>query len=143
MTPNTFKTFIERTTRSGPNSCWTWNGWLTTGYGVLRVNGRKMLAHRFSYEYFKQAKIPDGEQIDHLCRNRACVNPDHLESVTQYVNMMRGDGPAAQCKRRTSCLRGHPFDVKNTRLATSANGRTYRSCRECQRVRKLHKRLKE
>ena len=76
-------------------TCWEWQGSLRhgTGYGDFRVDTpRRELAHRWAYEHLR-AEIPDHLEIDHLCRNRACVNPWHLEPVTHRVNMQRGDWP--------------------------------------------------
>lgn len=80
--------------------CWEWIGGLTqTGYAKLKVNSKTRLGHRLVWELLV-GPIPDGLTLDHLCRNRACVNPDHLEPVSVAVNVMRGYGAAAQKKRQ-------------------------------------------
>lgn len=70
--------------------CWVWKGakWEETNYGQMRIGGKLIRAHRVSYLLFK-GEIPAGTEIDHLCRNKLCVNPDHLEAVTHQVNMQR------------------------------------------------------
>lgn len=99
------------------------------GYGLFRVGSRNLLAHRFSYEALV-GPIPDGLQIDHLCRIRACVAPDCLEPVTPRENTLRGNTSAAANAAKTHCLNGHPFDEQNTRI--DSHGK--RQCRECQRA---------
>lgn len=103
------------------------------GYGVLSINrtGGKILAHRWSYEHHK-GPIPDGLEVDHLCRNRRCVNPDHLEAVTHRINTLRGTAPTAVNAARTHCVNGHEFTTDNTYI-TPSRGR--RECRTCHRER--------
>jgi hypothetical protein len=109
-----------------PDGCWQWIGGLDRdGYGRYQRKG-VLLAHRASVILHGQ-KIPDGMQIDHLCRNRACVNPDHLEIVTARTNTARGLSPSAINARKRSCSKGHPFDERNTYWAPNGT----RSCREC------------
>lgn len=114
-----FLSKIEKT-KSG---CWLWNGHIskTTGYGR---NGPKS-AHRVSFEFFK-GKIPDGLQLDHLCRVRHCVNPDHLEPVSAKENVNRGIRPS-QLRNKKICDHGH-FD----QWITKKSG--YRYCGECARI---------
>lgn len=115
----------------GPGDCWTWTGGVNrakdfTGdaYGTMAVIGRqKVTAHRWSYEYHI-APIPEGLEIDHLCRNTLCVNPWHLEPVTRKVNAERTE-PA----RRTHCPRGHEYTAENTSRNSSGYGRVCRKCR--------------
>jgi HNH endonuclease len=108
--------------------CWVWKRSVTpSGYGHLRDSGRMQYAHRVYYER-SRGVIPAGLQLDHLCRNRRCVNPEHLEPVTGHENTLRGDTIAARRKAQTHCIRGHPFDEANT----IRRGRM-RACRECQR----------
>jgi len=76
------------------NGCWLWLGSLSSnGYGFIWHEGRNVRAHRFAYEYFNNTSIPKGKEVDHLCRNHACVNPDHLDVVTRRENIMRGINP--------------------------------------------------
>lgn len=103
----------------------------STGYGQV-ADGRKMrLAHRVAYELANGA-VPSGLQIDHLCRNRACVNPAHLEPVTQAENIRRGMCPAAVNARKTHCPREHPYNEANTYENAGK-----RRCRACDRIASL------
>src|SRR5688572_13326968 len=107
-----------------PDGCWQWTGsFMPNGYGRLIVKRHTVLAHRFAYELLV-GPIPAGLQIDHLCRNRACVNPAHLEPVTIKQNLLRSPiTNAARNAAKTRCLHGHEF--------TAANTYAYRGQRHC------------
>lgn len=110
-----------------PLGCWEWTGALSTkGYGRFNAGPALCQAHRYAYEALI-GPIPDGLELDHLCRNRICVNPDHLEPVTTAENLRRGAGGP-----RPRCLRGHAFSESNTYYRPD-NGR--RQCRACRRER--------
>lgn len=111
--------------------CWIWQCRVDRhGYGKIGINRTSKLAHRVSYETFV-GPIPEGLQLDHLCRVRACVNPAHLEPVTHRENGRRGTGFAARCARKTHCPRGHAYDEANTRISPQGS----RICRACMRLR--------
>lgn len=120
-------------------TCWSWLGGLNgTGYGVFaceprRENGRLSLvgAHRYAYQLLR-GEIPEGLHLDHLCRNPACVNPDHLEVVTPQINTLRGIGPSANNHQKIRCKEGHFFDQVNTWVDPKTG---HRYCRECSRRR--------
>lgn len=103
-------------------NCWTWTGTHSAaGYGTFVRDGRRQCyAHRYSYE-LHCGPIPADLQIDHLCRNRGCLNPAHLEAVTQQENIRRGERA-----NRTHCPRDHPYDDGNTRR--TSRGRWCRTC---------------
>lgn len=111
----------------GPN-CWNWTGTKSSfGYGIFSYRNTSLRAHRVSYELVI-GKIPDDLVIDHLCRNRLCVNPAHLEAVESEVNVDRGIGLTARNSRKSECSKGHPFDEINTYIRP---GTSWRSCRKC------------
>jgi hypothetical protein len=109
--------------------CWLWTAGRTgAGYGIFWLRGGNALAHRLSYQ-IANGSIPDGLHIDHLCRVRHCVNPEHMEPVTIGVNVLRGIGITAMNVRKTHCAHGHEFTPENT--FTMSNGG--RGCRACRR----------
>lgn len=114
-----------------PSGCWLWVGSRTTaGYGSFFFS-KQRYAHRFAYELCI-GKIPDGLELDHLCRIRCCVNPSHLEPVTTQENGRRGMAITARNARKTHCIHGHPFTPENTYRDRNRNSR---SCRTCHRER--------
>jgi len=139
--------FWAKVDRRSPNECWLWtavqNG---EGYGSFWVDGKKVLAHRWAYED-QVGPIPEGLQLDHVrargCRNRNCVNPAHVEPVTQVVNIRRGDSGrvnAARMRAKTHCPKGHSYSGEN--LYVGPGG--IRRCRECKRSsNRKHRKMKE
>jgi len=127
-----FWSFVKNT-----GNCWEWYGGKTSnGYGGFYLNGKSVRPHRFAYQLFN-GKIPDGLTIDHLCNNKICVNPKHLEAVKIGVNVLRGTrNPAAINARRQFCKRGHPFSEENTfRYSANTTNPGSRLCKICQRER--------
>ncbi|MGW6747602.1 HNH endonuclease signature motif containing protein [Streptomyces sp. NPDC055006] len=110
-------------------NCWTWTASTNPdGYGQFYVGQAKFLAHRWLYERCV-GPIPAGTELDHRCRNRACVRPSHLDPVSHRENVLRGVSPTALHAAKTRCVSGHPFDEENTRV--TAQGA--RRCRTCHR----------
>jgi hypothetical protein len=112
---------------SDANGCWLWTAHKCRGYGTFGWNGSTKQAHRVAYE-LTIGPIPAGLTIDHLCRNRSCVNPAHLEPVTMKVNVLRGNAVTAINARKTHCIHGHPYDDSNTRRRPMSS---HRSCKTC------------
>lgn len=99
--------------RRTPTGCWEWlRAMYSNGYGAVGYQGRQRLVHRISYEVFV-GPIPEGLTLDHLCRNRACINPSHLEPVTQRENLLRGQTLTAAYAQRTLCKKGHPLITRS------------------------------
>lgn len=118
-----------------PHGCWTFTGKETTGGGYAKVTvnlkgqpQRQIVGHRLVYEHFRGA-IGDGLQLDHLCRNRMCLNPDHLEPVSCRENLLRGETLAALNLAKTRCAHGHEFVQENIYLTARGS----RRCRACHR----------
>lgn len=120
--------FDAKTDKSG--ECWLWTGaTLANGYGQSSHMGRVEGAHRVAV-LLDGRDIPEGMQVDHLCRTRNCVRPDHLEVVTPRVNTLRGDTITARNATKTHCIRGHALDGENVRVKAGK----WRECRACQRI---------
>lgn len=112
----------------GTDDCIFWLGHkINTGYGVVNRKGVK-LAHRYLYELIVD-KIPDGLTLDHLCRNKICVNPMHLEPVTLIENLRRGNSVSSVNARKSTCIRGHLFDY------FYKGARHCKTCRQMRRIR--------
>lgn len=124
--------FIEKIRFDDETGCWMWEGaTYLKGYGQFYLQRDYYSAHRVSYEYFHH-RIPDGLQIDHLCRTPPCVNPEHLEVVTGGENQRRGlkpEGNRARARLITQCPRGHVYTEPNTYLSPAG----WRACRVCHR----------
>lgn len=111
--------------------CWEWTGSKTrNGYGQLKIGGVAMMAHRAFYEHFI-TEIPDGLDLDHLCRMRACVNPWHLDPVSRSVNLYRAETLGKYNLKKTHCPHGHEYSAANTRFTRTGS----RCCRTCERLR--------
>lgn len=121
-----------------PNSgCYLWVGAIQRrrhgAYGVFQAYGQRTTnsAHVFAYRMAKGA-LPIGTEIDHLCRNTQCVNPDHLEAVPRRVNLLRGQTLVAMNAEKTHCPKGHSYEGENVKYIFGRTG-TMRVCRECLR----------
>lgn len=114
-----------------PSSCWIWIANTThDGYGMVAIGKSKAYTHVFEFEKHRGPK-PKGLELDHLCRNRACCNPEHLEPITHRENILRGNTLPAMLAKKTHCLRGHPFSGSNLRVNKTGS----RTCIACCRIR--------
>jgi hypothetical protein len=134
------KRFWERIDKQPGDGCWIYQGRrYSNGYGVTRIAGF-WLAHRYAYSMLV-GPIPDGLELDHLCRNRACVNPDHLEPVTHRENGLRGVGAAAVNARKTHCVRGHPLEGDN--VYHPPDRPEWRECVACRAARQERRKARQ
>ena len=132
--PHHSEQFWHRVDFDGDDGCWLWTAGTDGRYGIFQIR-RSIKAHRFAYED-EVGPIPDGLVLDHLCAVKRCVNPAHLEPVTQAENLRRAGIPGPGLKRgaaqraKTHCAQGHPYDNNNTLWTPQG----YRRCRECNRL---------
>lgn len=118
-------------------TCWHWTGaTFHNGYGRVKFRGRDTVAHRITYE-LEHGPIPAGLTLDHLCRVRPCVRPDHMEAVTLGVNVLRGETITRRNAEKTACDQGHPLSGAN--LFVRRDGR--RRCRTCERASQKRQRV--
>lgn len=112
-----------------PSGCWNWTaGQVPNGYGKFWIDNHTLIAHRWLYEKLV-GPVPRDMTLDHVCRNRLCVNPGHLDIVTTRENVLRGIGITAVNKQKTHCKHGHIFDTHNTYVLSDGS----RMCRTCAR----------
>lgn len=132
MIPERFRSKIHFSS----SGCWEWTAHRNKdGYGTYQLSKRvSAKAHRVAYEMMV-GPIPEDLELDHLCRNRACVNPFHLELVTHRENILRGTSPTAIHAAKTHCIHGHEYTPENTISKISkSTGNLRRQCRECTRA---------
>ena len=114
--------------------CIEWMGWLNRdGYGGLVVDGVRWLAHRLAYT-LAHGQFPAGLESDHLCRNRSCVNPEHIEPVTHRENTLRSSLPRMIAHRENRCVRGHALTAENTQVIHSKRRGRLTRCATCLRA---------
>lgn len=127
--PERFWTKVQETS----GGCWEWTAsrYVQNGYGQFGFKGKNSrTAHSVAWEALI-GPVPEGLELDHLCRNRACCNPAHLEPVTHRENTLRGTSPSALHAKKTHCPKGHPYEGDNLLVRVKDGGRKSRECRAC------------
>lgn len=128
MRKNTFESIEAKIIPVPFSGCWlSLIGLTQNGYSIVKYHGEPRLAHRLFYEHYK-GRIPENLTLDHLCRVRCCVNPDHLETVSHRENCLRGTAFVVENANKTSCINGHSFNLENTYM-TKTGARQCRRCR--------------
>ena len=135
LTRPAIERFLDKCIPEPNSGCWLWTGAICpqTGYGNFWKDKHPISAHEAAYELFNETVVPDGLELDHLCRVRSCVNPAHLDPVTHSENMRRGINPvgravlAARAAAITHCPQGHEYTVENTYMYRGI----HRCCRAC------------
>lgn len=126
--PDPLERLLRRIEINPDTGCWEWQLSTKLGYGQFALNGTvTRQAHRYAYERMV-GPVPSGLELDHLCRVRHCVNPEHLEPVTPRVNNLRSTSPSAFNAAKTRCVHGHEFTPENTLLRRDGVSRTCRAC---------------
>lgn len=122
------KRFWEKVKKT--EDCWIWQGAgvKNRGYGLFWYQGKLQGAHRIAYQ-LRRGAIPSDRELDHLCHNPSCVNPDHLEIVTRQENQRRSSSFSGLNSQKDKCAAGHDFNIKNTYLRPDNKGRECRTCR--------------
>ncbi len=133
MRPTAPEDIYARLVPDPETGCLLWTGCTGHGYGLVKIRQRHLLVHRVAWE-LARGPIPEGLELDHLCRVPSCANVDHLEPVTRRENTLRGIGPAAINARKTHCIHGHEFTPENTYLKHTSRGGVQRQCRACKRA---------
>jgi HNH endonuclease len=125
--------FLKKVRFNEDSFCWEWIGskdWF--GYGKMIIELKSYYAHRISYEIFN-GKIGDNLVIDHLCKNKSCLNPEHLEATSRAENTRRGTGFAGKNRQKEFCPKGHKLDKENLNSWDLKRGK--RGCEECRQIR--------
>lgn len=139
--------FQRHVVHDGISTCWHWSGCTNPHYGSFMLNtkrgqNKRVLAHRYSYQMLVGA-IPDGLELDHLCRNKLCVNPAHLRPVTKRENILAIPREIrAKFGKKTHCRNGHEFTPENTLLRPDVRG-VWRECRACRKATERRARAKK
>lgn len=117
------------------STCWEYLGGTSLqGYGRVRIDNVSYYSHIVAYTFIK-GEIPEGYEIDHICRNRACVNPGHLRAVKPYLNIIENsEGVAAKNSKKTQCSKGHQYVEGSYYESKKNNGRVSRVCKICTRT---------